>query len=67
MRRNDGMMMRARAWCVCLIAPALGLSLAGCDRNELRAIVAGLEVVTSQLGEDDDISFSDWLRSELDD
>lgn len=59
--------VRMRQMITGMICANLAVAIAGCDRNELRALVAGLEAATSQLEQDDDISFSDWLRSELDD
>ena len=54
-----------------LTAAALsGGVLAGtsCSSDAIHALVIGLEAAASELdGERDDISFSDWLESELDD
>ena len=40
----------------------------GCDRAALQAVAVGLEAATDHfLQEDDDITFGDWLMSELED
>ncbi|MEK6799096.1 MAG: hypothetical protein AABZ12_09045 [Planctomycetota bacterium] len=39
-----------------------------CSQQEISAILTGVQVVADQLSqEDDDIKFSDWLSSELED
>ncbi len=39
-----------------------------CTTEQLKAVLAGVEVVAGQLGDkDDDVSFGDWLSAELDD
>ena len=57
-----------------LLKLTLGLGVTGtlfgstCSSPELGAVVAGLEAAASHLEqEQDDISFGDWLRDELDD
>ena len=52
----------------------IGLFAAGtllgtaCDQQTLDALTAGLEAAAQQLQEqDDDISFGDWLESEIED
>ena len=59
-----------------LFKMAAGLSVAGtllgmsCSSEGVQAVVAGIDAVAqslSQHDQDDDISFGDWLLSELDD
>lgn len=58
-----------------LLKVAVGMGAAGmvfgsgCGSSGLQAVVAGLEAAASQLEQerDDDISFGDWLRDELED
>ncbi len=62
----------------CKVGRLLGTSLAvavagtliggGCDVADLEALVVGVNAAADHLeGEDDDISFGDWLRDELED
>ncbi len=56
-----------RTWALAaagLAGTAFGTS---CTTAEINAFLAGVQVVTDQLTEDDDISFGDWLSSELND
>lgn len=40
----------------------------GCTEEEAAAVLAGVQVVADELDEnEDDVSFRDWLSSELDD
>ena len=53
-----------------LVVAAGGTVLASsCSTSDVKAILAGVEVATNVLdrGHNNDISFSDWLSSELDD
>jgi len=60
---------RSPAWCkAALVTFAAGSVLATtCTSDQVKAVVTGIQVVTSQLNQDDDISFGDWLASEIDD
>ncbi len=56
-------------WKAGLVVAASGTVLASsCSTSEVKAILAGVEVVTDQLenSQNDGISFGDWLSSELD-
>lgn len=44
----------------CLFVPA-------CTEEEAQAVLAGIQVVADELDNNDDVSFRDWVRSELDD
>jgi hypothetical protein len=39
----------------------------GCTEEETAAVLAGVQVVAEELDESDDVSFRDWLSSELED
>ena len=57
-------------WRAGLVLAAGGTVLASsCSTDQVKAILAGVEVATNQLDQarNDDISFGDWLASELDD
>ena len=56
-------------WKTGLVAAAGGTVLASsCSTSEVKAVLAGVELVTDQLSNrDDDLNFGDWLSSELDD
>jgi hypothetical protein len=43
------------------------LLLPACSEDEVQAVLAGIQVIADELEDSDDISFSDWIRSELDD
>ncbi len=45
----------------------LGFAAGGCDTGDVQAILIGIEAATNQLEDNDQITFSDWLQSELDD
>ena len=51
-----------------LVAAAGTLLESSCSTAEVKAILTGIEVATNQLNqaENDNISFGDWLASELD-
>ena len=50
-----------------LVAGAGTVLETSCSTDQVRAILAGVEVATNQLDQinNDNISFSDWLSSEL--
>jgi hypothetical protein len=53
-----------------LAATAVGTAFgAGCTNAQVQAVAAGLDFIIRDLQdeEDDDISFGDWLESELND
>lgn len=57
-------------WRAGLVVAAGGTVLASsCSTSDVKAILAGVELVTNQLDnfQNDNISFGDWLSSELDD
>jgi hypothetical protein len=57
-------------WRAGLVLAVGGTVLASsCSTSEVKAILAGVEVATNQLDQarNDNISFGDWLASELDD
>lgn len=60
---------RPSGWKTTVAAVAGGTMLASsCTTEQLKAVLAGVEVVAGQLGDkDDDVSFGDWLSAELDD
>jgi len=37
----------------------------GCTTEQVRAVAAGIDIVINNLDRDDDISFGDWIESEL--
>ena len=39
----------------------------GCTQEETDAILAGVQVVANELDNNDEVTFRDWLSSELDD
>lgn len=41
--------------------------LVGCTEEEVGAVLTGVQVVADELDSNDDVSFRDWLSSELDD
>ena len=41
--------------------------LPACTEEEAQAVLAGVQVVADELDNNDDVSFRDWLSSELDD
>lgn len=43
------------------------LGAPGCSEEQVNAVLAGVQAASRELEGDDDISFSDWIRSELDD
>ena len=45
----------------------IGQGLLGCTEEQVGAVLTGVQVVTDELNADDDVSFRDWLSSELDD
>jgi len=56
-------------WRAAILLSAAGTMLeASCSTDQVRAILAGVEVATNQLdqAQNDNISFGDWLASELD-
>ena len=56
-------------WRAAILLSAAGTMLeASCSTDQVRAILAGVEVATNQLdqAQNDSISFGDWLASELD-
>ena len=46
---------------------AVTVTLPACTEEEARAVLAGVQVVAEELDSSDDVSFRDWLSSELDD
>ncbi|MFH1109006.1 MAG: hypothetical protein V1790_07415 [Planctomycetota bacterium] len=56
-------------WRAAILLSAAGTMLeASCSTDQVRAVLAGVEVATNQLdqAQNDNISFGDWLASELD-
>ena len=56
-------------WRAAILLSAAGTMLeTNCSTDQVRAILAGVEVATNQLdqAQNDNISFGDWLASELD-
>ena len=56
------------AWRTAILVAGAGTVLeTSCSTDQVRAILAGVEVATNQLDQihNDNISFSDWLSSEL--
>ena len=56
------------AWRGAILLSAAGTMLeTSCSTDQVRAILAGVEVATNQLdqAQNDNISFGDWLASEL--
>lgn len=43
------------------------LSVPACTEEEAAAVLAGVQVVANELDDSEDVSFRDWLSSELDD
>jgi hypothetical protein len=41
--------------------------LVGCTEDQVGAVLTGVQVAADELNADDDVSFRDWLSSELDD
>lgn len=41
--------------------------LLGCTEEQVGAVLSGVQVVADELDANDDVSFRDWLSSELDD
>ena len=41
--------------------------MTGCTEEEVGAVLTGVQVVANELDSNDDVSFRDWLSSELDD
>lgn len=60
---------RTRSWKGMLTLMAMGmLHAASCSSEDLRAVVVGLSAAANVIeNQDSDISFSDWLASELQD
>ena len=58
-----------RTWRAAILLSAAGTMLeTNCSADQVRAILAGVEVATNELdqAQNDNISFGDWLASELD-
>ena len=65
LKYNAGIIWRAG-----LVVAAGGTALASsCSTSEVRSVLSGIQAVTVEIDEanNQDISFSDWLASELDD
>ena len=54
---------------VSAVLAAIGIIIlgTGCTEEEAAAVLAGVQVVADELDEGDEVSFRDWLSSELDD
>jgi hypothetical protein len=66
LRYNAGNLLKTAA----SVSAAGMLFATSCRSNEFNAVLAGLEAVAAQLDRDDpddDITFGEWLLSELDD
>ncbi len=46
---------------------ACGTAGTGCTQEETDAILAGVQVAADELNNDDEVTFRDWLSSELND
>ena len=51
---------------ILLATSCLAVNSVSCSREDIRALVAGLEAATAEL-DNDEITLGDWLSSELDD
>ena len=65
MQMNRGARYARRALAAVVTTGAL--FTASCDLADLDAVAVGIEAATDHLNDEDDISFGDWLRDELDD
>ena len=66
------MLKSRRNWPIAVVGLAVGSIVfgTGCELSKVRTIVAGIDQVARALdgvGQDDDMSFGEWLSNELDD
>jgi hypothetical protein len=59
---------RTMNWSILAAALSTTFALAsGCTEEQTSAVLAGVQVAADELGQEDEVSFRDWLSSELDD
>ncbi|MBI4717824.1 MAG: hypothetical protein HY763_08480 [Planctomycetes bacterium] len=52
-----------------LVAALAGgmLAASSCETADVRAVIAGLDAAADQINDDENISFGEWVSSQLDD